>query len=89
MITTTKLAVQKLNNLSKGMKCDYMGEKVANVTMERVSLSKLISEATSRKLSAEKKEEFKAFLAEIKARVESHPNDIGLRKYYDCLQRLV
>jgi len=38
---------------------------------------------------AEKKEAFKAFLAEIKARVESHPNDIGLRKYYDCLQRLV
>ena len=89
MITTSKLAAQKLSNLAKGMKCNYAGEKVANATVERLSASKLISEATSQKLSGEKKEAFNAFLAEIKARVEAHPNDVALRKYYDSLTRLV
>ena len=89
MFTSSKMDAQKLSNLAKGMKCNYVGEKVANATIERLPASKLISEATSQKLSGEKKEAFKAFLAEIKARVEAHPNDVGLRKYYDCLKRLV
>lgn len=89
MITSSKMYAQKLLKLTEGLKCNYVGKKVSVLPKEHLSASKLISEATSQKLSGEKNEAFKAFLAEIKARVEAHLNDVGLRKYYDCLKRLV
>ena len=89
MITTTKFDSQKMLQLAQGMKANPVGKAVNNATVERSSSAKLISEATSHKLVGEKKEQFKAFLADMQARVEAHPNDIVLRKYYDSLRALI